>query len=453
MTSGIPGLDPVVSDDALPDKVDVAVIGGGIVGASTALSLAEAGVSVALFEKGEIGAEQSSRNWGWVRQMGRDPAEIPLAIESRRLWQQMRQRVGADTGYRQTGIVYLCTTKREVAEHEDWLGHARQHDLDSRLLRGDDLAEFVPGARKRFLAGLHTRSDGRAEPSIAAPAIANGARRHGARIFTGCAVRGIDMAAGRVSRVVTERGAVSCSTAVLAGGAWSRLFAGNTGIDFPQLKVLGSVARVEGVDGVPDMPVGGANFSFCKRLDGGFTIAMRNANIAPIVPDSFRLFTDFAPMLIRQWHEIRIRIGRRFLEEWHTPRHWQLDQISPFERVRVLDPAASEDLNRKGLANLAAVLPAFANARVTHNWSGLIDVTPDAVPVIGAVDAIPGFYLATGFSGHGFGVGPGAGQLMADLVRGVPPCVDPSPFRLSRFGKTQKAERHPAAAARREALK
>jgi len=450
---GMPGLDHVTGDDTLPDKVDVVVVGGGIIGASTALSLAEAGVSVALVEKGEIGSEQSGRNWGWVRQMGRDLAEIPLSIASNRLWRQMSQRVGADTGYRETGIVYTCSTKRDIAEYEAWLDVARQHDLDSRLLYGDELAKVIPGAGHKFLAGLYTPSDGRAEPSMATAAIVQGSRRRGVRIVTNCAVRGIDTTAGRVCGAVTERGHIACSAVVLAGGAWSRLFAGNLGIDFPQLKILGSAARVEGIESGLDLPIGGGDFSFRKRLDGGYTVGMRNMNIAPIVPDSFRLIADFAPTLIRNWRELRIRIGNRFIEEWHTPRRWNLDETSPFERVRVLDPVVSEGLNRKGLANLAKVFPAFANAKVTHNWSGLIDVTPDAVPVISATEAIPGFFLASGFSGHGFGIGPGAGQLMSELVRGVSPCVDPAPFSLARFGKRQHAKRRQSNVAKQSVAK
>ena len=189
------------------------------------------------------------------------------------------------------------------------------------------------------------------------------------------------------------------------------------------------------------MPVGGANFAFRKRLDGGYTVAMRNANVAPIVPDSFKLFADFAPTLIRQWHELKLRVNGRFVEEWRTPRHWSLDETSPFERVRILDPAPVEGFNRQGLAHLAAAFPAFAGAKITQQWSGLIDVTPDATPVIGGVAAIPGLYLASGFSGHGFGIGPGAGQLMADLVTAGSPCVDPHPFRLERFYKRAKQAR------------
>ncbi|WP_374618751.1 NAD(P)/FAD-dependent oxidoreductase [Devosia sp.] len=434
MTRIVP--DSVPSHSALPDKVDVVVIGGGIIGVSTALTLAERGIPVALLEKGLIGAEQSGRNWGWVRQMGRDPAELPLAMVSLARWKEMNERTGEETGFRQSGIAYLCRNARQEAEYEAWLIHARGYGLDTRLLRAEEFGQYLPGMSDGFGAALYTPSDGRAEPFKAAPAIARAAIRHGAHVLTGCAVRSVERSAGCVSGVVTEKGRIACSSVVLAGGAWSRLFAGNMGLDFPQLKILGSVARTTSVTAAPNMPVGADNFAFRRRLDGGFSIAMRNANIAPIVPDSFRLFSDFAPTLVKSWSELRLRIGRRFVEEWKTPRSWLPDEVSPFEKVRILDPAPVESFNREGLSHLIKAFPAFADAKIAQTWAGLIDVTPDAVPVIGPVTSIAGFFIASGFSGHGFGIGPGAGQLAAELVTGVTTCVDPSPFKFDRFRRT-----------------
>jgi glycine/D-amino acid oxidase-like deaminating enzyme len=433
--------DPVPTDRTLPPQVDVVVIGGGIAGVSTTLFLAEKGVSVALCEKGLIAGEQSTRNWGWVRQMGRDPLELPLAIESLTLWRTMNARTGDETGFRQRGITYLCDTKREVAGYEEWLGHAKTYQLDSRLVPAKDLPALLPGiAEGRFLAGLHTATDGCAEPTKAAPAMARAAARLGAHVLTSCAVRSVETEGGRVSGVVTEHGPIRCTSVVLAGGAWSRLFAGNLGIDFPQLKILGTVARIDNVTGtVPDMPVGGGSFSSRRRLDGGFTATMRNANIAPITPDSFRLFADFVPTLVKSWDELKLRVNGRFLEEWRTPRRWADDEISPFERVRILDPQPHDRFNSDGLKHLARAFPGFAGARITQSWAGLVDATPDAVPVIGPVESIPGFYIASGFSGHGFGIGPGAGKLMAEIVTGAPTCVDARPFRLDRFKRSKAA--------------
>ena len=430
--------DLVVASQELPAQVDVVVIGGGIIGVSTALSLVERGVSVALCEKGLIGAEQTSRNWGWVRQMGRDPAELPLAIESLRIWRGMNERIGGETGFRQAGIAYLCDTDADVAMYEEWLKHAAALDLDSRLVRGEALKTLISGAAKPFRAALHTPSDGKAEPFIAAPAIARGAAAKGAHILTNCAVRSIERSAGRVSGCVTERGEIRCSSVVLAGGAWSRLFAGNMGIDLPVLKILGSVARVSSVDGVPDFAVGAGNFAFRRCLDGGFTVAQRNANIAPITPDSFRLFRDYTPTLIKSWNELTLRIGGQFVRELKMARSWKSDEVTPFEQVRILDPDPSLRFVHGGVAHLCEAFPAFRDAKIVQVWAGLMDVTPDAVPVIAPVGSVPGFYLATGFSGHGFGIGPGAGALMADFVTGSKPRVDPTPFRIERFKRLKK---------------
>jgi glycine/D-amino acid oxidase-like deaminating enzyme len=425
----------------------VVVVGGGIIGVCTALFLAEKGHAVTLCEKGRIGAEQSSRNWGWCRTMGRDAAEIPLSLASLRLWRGLTAFVEAETGFREAGIVYLCDTERELAEQEQWRDHARQFQIDARLLRGEALAEVLPGAARPFAGGLYTAADGRAEPSQAAPAIAAGARRRGAVVLTGCAVRGVETQGGRISGAVTERGRIACEAVVLAGGVWSRLFCGNLGIDFPQLKVLGSVLRTAPLSGAPEVAAGASNFSFRKRLDGGYTVARRNGNVTDIVPDSFRLFADFLPTYRTNWQQLRLRVGRKFLQEWRVPRRWALDSPSPFEQVRVVDPAPSDDLLAEARRNLSRAFPVFAGMTVAGSWGGLIDVTPDAVPVISPVLRIPGFFIASGFSGHGFGIGPGAGRLIADLVSGDPPVVDPAPYRLDRFTRANAGASAPLPAA------
>jgi glycine/D-amino acid oxidase-like deaminating enzyme len=436
-----PPLDPFTPDEALPEAVDVVVIGGGIIGVSTALELAERGVSVALVEKGGIGAEQSSRNWGWCRQTGRDPREIPLIRESIRLWRGMNQRIGAETGFRTCGILYLAETEQELAQKADWFDrYGRPWQIESRLVTGEEAARLMPGSAIRWHGGLHTPSDGRAEPQKASPAIAAAARRLGAKVFTGCAARGIETKAGRVSAVVTERGTIRCSSVVLAGGAWSRLFCGNLGIHLPQLAVVNNVLRTNPIDARIETTGAGKRFAIRKRLDGGYTVAHRHLSVADIVPDSFRLLSAFWPVFRQDIGGIRLRLGRAFVEAARLPRRWRLDETTPFERVRVLDPEPVQPILDEAMASLKRTFPAFEGATVAQSWAGAIDATPDAVPVISGVEALPGFHLATGFSGHGFGIGPGAGKLMADLVTGKPPVVDPSPFRYTRFIDGTKPE-------------
>ncbi|HLY44645.1 MAG TPA: FAD-binding oxidoreductase [Stellaceae bacterium] len=440
-----PRVDPVVSDEALPARADVVIVGGGIIGASAALFLAEKGVSVTLLEKGHIAGEQSSRNWGWCRKMARDPRELPLVIESLRLWQGMNERVEAETGFRTCGIMYLGESAAEVERFAGWLDYAREYQLDTRLIDGAEVARLLPGSAKGWAGALYTPSDGKAEPQLAAPAIAAAARRHGATILQGCAARGVETAGGRVAAIVTEKGRIACGAVVLAGGAWSRLFCGNLGIDLPQLKVLGSVMRTAPVDGGPEISASGGLFGYRKRMDGGYTVATLGVRTIDLVPDNFRLLPQYLPAARLHWQKLRFRVGARFAEEWRTPRKWALDAPSPFEAVRVLDPAADPYVVERARASMAEAFPAFRNLAVAQSWGGMIDVMPDAIPVISAVDSLPGFFIATGFSGHGFGIGPGAGRLVADMVAGGPTIVDPAPFRLSRFTDGSNPRPHPLA--------
>ena len=428
-----PPLAPFQADETLPDRVDVVVIGGGIAGVSTALFLAQDGVSVALCEKGRIAAEQSSRNWGWVRKMGRDPRELPLMIESMGLWRQMDQMVEAETGFRQSGIVYLCRTEADLERREGWLEHARPFQLDSRVIRGAELETLLPGSAMTWEGALYTESDGRAEPQLAAPAIAAGARKLGATVLTECAVRGVETAGGRISGVVTEKGRIACSSVVLTGGAWSGLFCRHLGLRLPQLKVLSSVMRLQPFDGGPETAAYGPGFAFRKRLDGGYTIAHGTTSIAEIVPDSFRYLLDFLPVLRLQWKDLRLRFSKRFFIETGLGKSWELDGVSPFERIRVLDPEPVGGVLDAAAGNLPKAFPVFQGKPYANRWAGLIDAMPDAIPVISGVDTLPGLFIGTGFSGHGFGIGPGAGRLLADLVNGRTPIVDPTPFRYSRF--------------------
>jgi len=441
-----PRVDAVESDPAPPPRSSVVVIGGGIIGCSTALFLALRGVPVVLCEKGEIAGEQSSRNWGWCRKMGRDVREVPLSIEALRLWSEMNTLVEAETGFRQCGIVYLCKTKQELERREAWVEQVgRTYQLDSRIVTRAEAVALLPGLNGDWAGGLYTASDGRAEAQKAAPAIASAARRAGATVLTKCAVRGVERQAGRIAGVVTERGRIACESVVLAGGVWSRLFCRSLGLRLPQLQVRSSVMRTYPLDGGPEISCSGFGFGVRKRLDGGYNVASWSGNVHDIVPDTLRFFADFLPAARMERDTLRLRLGPAFMEEWRQPRQWSLDAESPFERTRVLDPPPYEPILRQAKDSIVAAFPAFREMRVAERWGGVIDVTPDAVPIVFAVDDEPGFFIATGFTGHGFGIGPGAGRLMADLVTGARPVVDPTPFRFSRFSDGSRPRPSPLA--------
>jgi len=417
----------------IPQSADVVIIGGGIIGCSAAYFLARQGVSVALFEKGRVAGEQSGRNWGWVRQQGRSPVELPLMMRSLRLWQELPKDLGEDIGFKQGGSLYLAENPGQLAELGEWLAIAREHDLDTRLLSDRGLTEVLKSDGNKWAGALYTASDARAEPSRAAAAIARGARRAGAHIVSSCAVRGIERAAGRVQAVVTEHGVVAARTAVCAGGAWTRLFCGSLGITVPQLTVLGTVARTAPTTQLLDGEAWSPRIAIRRRADGGYTVAHGRSFAHALTPATFRFAAKFSPAL-RQGHEsLRLTFGRDFFKALATPSRWDLDAQSPFERDRVLDPAPEQRVLGQMREALKRCFPEIAAAPFVETWGGMIEASPDVLPIISRADGLEGLFIATGFSGHGFGIGPGAGKLVADMVSGRADPVELSAFRLGRF--------------------
>ena len=418
---------------AWPASCDVLIVGGGIVGVSAAYHLARAGVSVVLCEKGRIAGEQSGRNWGWVRQQGRDARELPLMMHSMKLWHGLAEELGEDLGFSTGGCLYLAESPTDLANFEGWLAIAAQHRLDTRMLSTVELGSVLSSSEGRWLGALYTASDGRAEPNRVAPALARGAHRAGARILTQCAVRGIERSAGRVHAVVTEYGAIRASTVICAAGAWSNLLCGSLGIDLPQLTVKGTVARTVPTRQILNGTAYSERVAIRRRADGGYTVAHGSLLEHSLVPASLRYARKFWPSLRQERSSLRLHLGKEFLAALRQPRRWDLSRPSPFERERILNPAPDPAALGKIRAALKASFPQIGDARFAETWAGMIESSPDVLPILSAVERLPGLYIATGFSGHGFGIGPGAGAVIADLVRGTTPAVPLQAFRLSRF--------------------
>ena len=427
--------------DPMPDQVDVAIIGGGVAGIATAYFLTLLGEKVLVCEKGRIAGEQSSRNWGWIRQQGRDSAELPIMIESNRIWKSLAKDTGdRDLAFTQSGCLYLAKTQTEMAKYEAWFDLAKTHQLDTKLLKAHEIKNQFPNISGDWVGAMTTPSDGRGEPFVAIPALAKAAQRAGSKIIEECAVRTLDTEAGQVIGVFTEKGRVKCNRVVLAGGAWSNHFAANVDVDIPQLAVRGTVARTSPTPRLfnekKEMPnIKESGFAIRRRADGGYTLATGALSEHFLSPSSFRYFTKFFKLISAANRDVRVypAAPKGYPNQWMTKARWSANDISPFERMRVLDPKPNKNEVERMQKRLGERYPELAGIDVAESWAGMIDVTPDVVPILGEIASLRGFYVCTGLSGHGFGIGPGIGRVMANVVSGRQPEHDVSRFRTQRF--------------------
>ncbi len=421
----------------LPDTADCVVIGGGIVGASTAYWLARAGQKVVLVEKGAVGAEQSSRNWGWCRQQNRDARELPLSTRSLALWEEMGADLGDTLGFSRCGLTYLSNDEAEIEGWAKWGRFARGEGVETHMLSAAEATERAAATGQRWKGGVWSPSDGIADPVRAAPLIARGVMKHGGHVVQNCAARGVELAAGRVCGVVTEAGVIRTSVVVVAGGAWASSFVWQSGIRFPQASARSSLLSVApGLQGLPDA-LHTAPVTVTRRGDGGYTLATSGRASLDLTPGALMGIRDFLPMFARRWRQLRPGDWQAWAAGFETRRRWALDRPTPMERTRILDPRPSARVVSQTLARARALLPALRDAKVQATWAGYIDSTPDGVPVIDNDMGIPGLVLAAGLSGHGFGIGPGVGLLVADLVLGRTPITDAKQYRLARFQRSQ----------------
>ena len=424
---------PIAFQDELPGAVDVVVIGGGVAGICTAYYLARQGVSVLVCEKGRVAGEQSSRNWGWIRQQGRDADEVPLAMEANRLWGEISEDLDEDIGFARTGVVYTARDAEQLAGLERWLTVAEQHQLDTRMLSAAEVDDVMHGPPNACVGGLYTPSDAKAEPSKAVPAVARAVRRHGGLIRENCAVRSLVREQGQIRGVVTEHGEVAAQSVVCAGGAWSSRFLANIGIGLPQLTVRATVVRT--APG-PELMVGAGtagHLGVRRRQDGGYTIATGTTHEHYIGKDSVRFLPNFMPVLKQRSMSVQLRFGDGLMSRVTQVRRWRDDEVSPFERTRILNPPPSKQALLRIEQGIKTYLPALERLAIEQAWAGMIDVTPDVVPVLDRVLELPDLYVATGFSGHGFGIGPATGKTMADMVLGKTIGHDLTRFRFTRF--------------------
>ncbi|MDL2405795.1 FAD-binding oxidoreductase [Rhizobium calliandrae] len=423
----------VESSAELPSLADAVVIGAGIVGVFAAYYLARRGLKVALVEKGRVGAEQSSRNWGWCRQQNRDARELPMATKSLDLWDQFAAETGENTGFRRCGLLYLSNKEEELAGWARWRNFARSVGVTTHMLDSAQASERGRATGRIWKGGVFSPTDGIADPANAAPAVARALMKLGGSLHQDCAARGIETEGGKLSAVITEKGTIRTRTAILSGGAWASSFCRQLGVRFPQASIRSSILSVGAGHGdLPDA-LHTEYVSVTRRGDGGHTLAISGRGRVDPTAQNMRFAPQFLPMFIRRWRALSPG-GLEGLHSGHESlASWRLDRPTPMERMRILDPAIDRGTIKLTHDRAIELLPALKGRRVSASWAGYIDSTPDGVPAIGEASFVPGFVLAAGFSGHGFGIGPGAGHLIADIITGLEPIVDPAPYHPERF--------------------
>jgi sarcosine oxidase subunit beta len=382
---------------------DVVVIGAGISGAAAAFELASAGARVVLLDRWGPAAMGSGWTLAGVRQSGRHPAELPLARAAVAQWATLSERLDAPTHYRRAGNLRLARTPEEVAVIARLAETQAAAGLDIAFLADNAAVRAVsPAIAESVLAASFCASDGHADPRATVAAFVGAAERAGAALRFGERALAIETAGGAVAAVTTSRGRIAAGRVVLAAGVLGNELLAPLGLAVPLDVQMVTVLRSTPMPALLAPVIGVANADCAGRQE---------------VDGRFRATSGVEP--------------------WHGE---MLERGAGEGALPAVPPTAASLAGV--VATFGAVVPAFRAARIVETWSGLIDMTPDALPVLDAPAAAPdGLVIAMGFSGHGFCLGPATGRILAALALGRAPDLPIDAFRLGRFaGRSGPAE-------------
>ncbi len=419
-----------------PDHVDVAIIGGGIIGCSTAYYLAKQGVDVAVFEKAHgVAQEQSGRNWGFVRQLGRDPQELPMMVLANGIWQGLEKELRADMGWQQAGILGMTDKESAMSAYEEWQEAASPYDVETRVLSGDQVAELMPGMTRNWVGGIYVPSDGNADPEKATQAFADAIQRKKGRVITNCAVIGLETKGGAICGIATEKGFVTTNTVIVAAGAWTRQVLSWLNISLPQARIRGTVGRTMPVSRISKIAAWTPSLGFVQRKDSCFTISGLDVSDFDISLDALEHAKYYWPVFMKHRDMVQLQFGHPFFLDLLGRIPGSSAMNDPLRRARISEPIPNKRKLRRTLEELRNLFNATHEVELKKAWAGHIEMTPDMLPVIDGSVGVGGLVVVTGLSGHGFGIGPGVGKVVSELVGGGAPSVDLNPFRLSRFAE------------------
>lgn len=410
---------------------DVAVIGAGIVGCSTALYLAKQGLKVIVCDRGKVGGEQSSRAWGFIRKQGRHHAEIPLADLASGLWDELTETYGFEaTRHTKAGVIMPAETDADEAIIDRAYASAQALGLPSRLLTPAELAEKCPELKSGWRAALFTEGDGHAEPQVATATVRKAAEAHGATFAEGRTVTGFELQGFSVQAIQTTGGPICAGSYVIAGGIGSRKLLGALGYNAPIQIIRSSVFKTTKGRQFTDIAMWCPQVSFRPGKDGSFVIGngYRGAGTDyDITLESISNVRYFFPAFLRNSRQLKLTIGAELARSFS-------DCLSSKGRHAALpEPVVNTRKVRFNLDQLNALFPGETDYEVSRQWAGRLDITPDLIPIIDRLDCPNNVFTACGFSGHGFALGPSIGLALADWITKGAPGLDLSAFKHTRF--------------------
>ena len=375
----------------------VVVVGGGVVGSSIAWHLARKGAEVVLADERSIAAAASAASAGGVRQQGRDPREMPLAIAAIARWEHLEEELGADIHYYREGHLKLYEREEDVAIAHECARSQRALGLDITVVEGRELHEFAPGIAPHIVAGTYTANDGHANPTLTTHAFAAAAQREGAEIRTSVRVTGLARSGERITGITTTDGEIAADHVILATGAWTRELFGPLGVDLPIVPA--------GLQMILTKPMP----KLLRQVVGAHG----------------------RPLSLKQLRDGNYLIGGGWPGD--------VDMVAGVGRTREESIAGS-------METASSIFPPLREAGVERSWVGVEGIGADEVPIIGPAPGYDGLTVAAGFSGHGFALSPITGQLVAELVLDGVPSISLDEFRAERFaGKTEIAMPTPSA--------
>ena len=366
---------------------DVIIIGGGVIGCAAAYYLRKSGVSVTVLEKSpHIGNGGSGRNGGGVRQSGRDVRELPLARYAvEHMWPFLSEELGVNVEYHKEGNLRLGKTEKHLEILQGLTDRAAACGLGVSMLTRDEVREINPYLSEEVIGASWCPTDGHANPLKTTLGYYKKAREAGARFITEENVLAIRKIKGRARQVVTERTVYEGEHIILAAGYESRAIAGTVGIDIPMSHVLIEALVTEAQPPMFAQMLGTADADFYgHQTEHGSFVFGGDSGFEAVNKDNGHMVTS----------------------------------------------SITASCTCRGILKY---IPKLAHAKIVRTWAGYEDVSYDGVPVISPVDEVPGLILACAFTGHGFGIAPVVGMLLAQLAREEKPSLDLSEFRYDRF--------------------